>query len=316
MAKQKRCFVISPIGPPGSEVREHADDVFDYIIQPAMEECGITTYRADFQSGQKITEQVLGAILGDDLVIALLAGEDPYVFYQLAVAQCAKKPVIILLKKDQPLLLDIRDLRCVYYDLKPRSLRDKIAANQLVAHVRSIDTNELHRQPTFGLGSPGELPGEGPGGITGAEELPDEPCPVVISYSRKDEREAERLMVDLQTYGIRAWRDRDMIPGGVQWREASVSAIDNCQVILFLVSKNSMESEETARELDIASDARKVILPICLDDTKVKAQFRYLLAGTHRVDFSTGGTAERMIQLLRVLAKHGVGVPHEKWTRS
>jgi hypothetical protein len=37
---QKRCFVISPIGDPGSEVREHADDVLAEIIVPAAEEAG------------------------------------------------------------------------------------------------------------------------------------------------------------------------------------------------------------------------------------------------------------------------------------
>jgi len=43
----KKCFVISPIGQSGSEVREHADDVFDFIIKPAMAEVGIAVYRAD-----------------------------------------------------------------------------------------------------------------------------------------------------------------------------------------------------------------------------------------------------------------------------
>ena len=36
MGKEKRCFVISPIGQPESEVREHADAVLDYIIRPAL----------------------------------------------------------------------------------------------------------------------------------------------------------------------------------------------------------------------------------------------------------------------------------------
>jgi hypothetical protein len=43
----KRCFVISPIGAEGSTIREHADDVFDYIIKPAMEKCGIQAFRSD-----------------------------------------------------------------------------------------------------------------------------------------------------------------------------------------------------------------------------------------------------------------------------
>jgi hypothetical protein len=32
-----RAFVISPIGAESSKVREHADDVFDFIIKPAMD---------------------------------------------------------------------------------------------------------------------------------------------------------------------------------------------------------------------------------------------------------------------------------------
>ncbi len=36
-AKQKpRCFVISPIGPAGSEIRKHADMVLHGIIEPAL----------------------------------------------------------------------------------------------------------------------------------------------------------------------------------------------------------------------------------------------------------------------------------------
>ncbi len=133
-----------------------------------------------------------------------------------------------------------------------------------------------------------------------------EPYPVVISYSRKDEKEAERLTADLEAYGIRAWRDKDMISGGVQWREAIVSAIDNCRVVVFLVSKNSMESEQVPKELDIASDIHKVILPVCLDDTKIEAQFRYLLAGVHRLEFFAGDREESLKQLLRALREHGV----------
>lgn len=43
----RHCFVISPIGRPDSPEREHADDVFEFIIEPAMEALGMTAYRAD-----------------------------------------------------------------------------------------------------------------------------------------------------------------------------------------------------------------------------------------------------------------------------
>lgn len=74
----KRCFVISPIGEEGSEIREHADDVLDFIIKPAMEEVGFEAYRADhtYEVG-RITEQMYDSILGDDLCIAMLTTRTP-----------------------------------------------------------------------------------------------------------------------------------------------------------------------------------------------------------------------------------------------
>lgn len=136
----KRCFVISPIGPEGSQIREHADDVFDYIIKPAMEEAGIEPFRSDhLQEPGKITEQMFREILTDDLSIAVLTGHNPNVFYELAIAHAAGRPVIVLLEKGQALPFDIHDSRCVYYDLKPRSLFDKVYVNQIVAHIRALE---------------------------------------------------------------------------------------------------------------------------------------------------------------------------------
>jgi hypothetical protein len=55
----KTCFVISPIGVPGSDVREHADDVFDFIIKPAVEKAGYNVKRADHEARPgAITEQM------------------------------------------------------------------------------------------------------------------------------------------------------------------------------------------------------------------------------------------------------------------
>ncbi|HEX8068634.1 MAG TPA: hypothetical protein VF546_01695 [Pyrinomonadaceae bacterium] len=136
----RSCFVISPIGLEGTEIRAHADDVFDYIIKPAMDECGIEAWRSDhLHEPGKISDQMFRAILTEDLCVALLAGYNPNVFYELAVAQCAGRPVIILAEKGQELPFDIRDLRCVYYDLSPRPLFEKVYVKQIVAHVRSLE---------------------------------------------------------------------------------------------------------------------------------------------------------------------------------
>ncbi len=161
----KQCFVISPIGAEGSETREHADDVFDYIIKPAAKRLGIVAERSDhLHEPGRISEQMLRAILEYDLCIAVLTFHNPNVFYELAIAQATNRPVIILLEKGSVLPFDIQDMRCVYYDLKPRSLFNRVAANEIVNHVST-----LQRTGWNGSGLPGvSVPG-----------LNDGPCTVL-----------------------------------------------------------------------------------------------------------------------------------------
>jgi hypothetical protein len=135
--KRRRCFVISPIGRRGSDVRKHADRVFDSLIKPATEMCGLEAYRSDhLPEPGRISEQMFRAILRDDCSIVLLTGNNPNVFYELAVAQCAEKPVILLLKEGDDLPFDIWDLRCIYYDPDLRSFDDSITT--LTGHIRSL----------------------------------------------------------------------------------------------------------------------------------------------------------------------------------
>ena len=150
---KKRCFVISPIGADGSAIREHADDVFDYVIQPAMKACDIEPFRSDhLREPGKVSEQMFREILTDDLCIAVLTGHNPNVFYELAVAHAAGRPVIALIEKGEALPFDTRDMRTVRYDLKPRSLFDQVAAKEVIEHVRKLEEGGWRVAPLFGSG--------------------------------------------------------------------------------------------------------------------------------------------------------------------
>lgn len=141
MKDTRKCFVISPIGAEGSEVREHADDVFDFIVKPAMDKCKITAVRSDhLREPGTISEHMFSEILSDQLCVAVLTHFNPNVFYELAIAQAAARPVIILLEKGNSLPFDVQDLRCVYYDLKPRPLKDKVYVNEIVEHMKSLES--------------------------------------------------------------------------------------------------------------------------------------------------------------------------------
>lgn len=156
-----RCFIISPIGEEGSGIRQHADDVLDYIVKPALEKHGIEVVRSDhLREPGRITEQMFREILTDQFCIALLTGHNPNVFYELAVAQAAAKPVIVLLEKGEDLPFDIRDLRCVYYDLQPRPLFEGVYTNEIAEHVSNLASMNWQgatpwQDPSGSLDAPG-----------------------------------------------------------------------------------------------------------------------------------------------------------------
>lgn len=151
----RQCFVISPIGPEDSDIRKNADDVFDYIIKPAMEECNIKAFRSDhLDKPGRISEQMLQAIHNADLCIADLTNYNPNVFYELAVAQSANRPVIILIRKDQLLPFDVSDLRCVYYDLQIRSFQERTHIKRVINYIKEFEAIDWKAPDLFGAYRP------------------------------------------------------------------------------------------------------------------------------------------------------------------
>jgi hypothetical protein len=147
----KECFVISPIGPEGSDIRKDADDVFEYIIKPAMEECNIHPFRSDhLQKPGRISEQMFTAIHSADLCIADLTGYNPNVFYEVAVAQSANRPVILLIRKGQTLPFDVGDFRCVSYDLNIRSFQERTHIKNVVTHIKEFEATGWRVPNLFG----------------------------------------------------------------------------------------------------------------------------------------------------------------------
>jgi hypothetical protein len=147
----RRCFVISPIGAEGSPVRRHADDVFDYLIKPAAEECGLDAIRSDhLHEPGRISEQMFREIMTGDCCVAVLTGHNPNVFYELALAQAVGTPVVTLIEKGDTLPFDIQDLRCVRYDLSPRPLFERVHAKELAAQFSRFAAAGWSSRPAFG----------------------------------------------------------------------------------------------------------------------------------------------------------------------
>ncbi len=109
---------------------------------------------------------------------------------------------------------------------------------------------------------------------------------IFISYSRKDSELALALAQRLRGDGIDVWIDQKGIIGAEQWATEIVEGIRACSTFIILLSPNSIASENVLRELSLASEKRKRVLPVDLAPTILPSSFEYPLAGLQRVAIS------------------------------
>lgn len=113
------CFVVSPIGPQGSDTRRRADNVLNHVIRPAAAELSLTVRRADqIDAPGSITSQIIQRLLAAKAVVVDLTDHNPNVYYELAVRDSFKLPVVLVAEDGTALASDIVGQRTIFFDSK------------------------------------------------------------------------------------------------------------------------------------------------------------------------------------------------------
>jgi predicted ATPase len=84
---------------------------------------------------------------------------------------------------------------------------------------------------------------------------------VFVSYSSLDKDAATRLTEDLQDAEEQVWLD-ERLGGGEAWWRAILEQIRGCEVFIFALSQNSLQSKPCQAELRYAQDLGLPILPV------------------------------------------------------
>ena len=101
---------------------------------------------------------------------------------------------------------------------------------------------------------------------------------VFISYAREDADKATMLYQYLKAAGLDPWLDKESILPGQQWKSAIRNAIKDSRYFIALLSSNSIEKRgfgqrelrETLQVLDELPRAETSVIPVRLDESKIK----------------------------------------------
>jgi hypothetical protein len=87
---------------------------------------------------------------------------------------------------------------------------------------------------------------------------------VFISYSRNDEVYVTKLAEWLEGHGVSIWYDHD-IDYGTRWEAEIMNRLNDSTTIVAVMSKSARDSQWVIREIDLARQMGKKILPLLLE---------------------------------------------------
>ncbi len=111
-----------------------------------------------------------------------------------------------------------------------------------------------------------------------------------VSYSHKDRPRVDPIVSVIEEMGRRVWMDRSDITGQTGWAGQIVRAIRECRAVVLMASPNSYNSDQVVRELYLAMNHRKTIVPIEIEPAEMPDELQYILAPFQHHRLSAGET--------------------------
>ena len=124
---------------------------------------------------------------------------------------------------------------------------------------------------------------------------------IFLSYSRKDAPFVRDLSADLEARGIDVWLDTDDLSSADddRWRRSVVQGIRESVALVVVLSPDSVHSGSVEREITIAAEMARRIIPIVHRVCELQDGFLFELAGVQRVDFVEQPYDDALAQLTR-----------------
>ena len=107
---------------------------------------------------------------------------------------------------------------------------------------------------------------------------------VFVCHSTSDKKVADIVVDSLENEGISTWIAPRDIASGSDYGASIGKGIRECEVLVLVFSKMSNESEAVIREVQLAFNEKKAIIPFRIEDVPVSDSMAFYLSGLHWVD--------------------------------
>jgi len=107
---------------------------------------------------------------------------------------------------------------------------------------------------------------------------------VMISFSSKNVPAVEKILRRIEDAGLRCWVSHRDIKQGQNYQGSITAAIRDASAVVFVLCKEFNLSEETKRELSLASSFKKPMVPIRTEAFTFSDELVYVLATVQYID--------------------------------
>ncbi len=137
---------------------------------------------------------------------------------------------------------------------------------------------------------------------------------IFISYSSHDRPSALALVTKLRDAGYDVWIDQHQLNAATRWSKEIVHAINNCKIFAVLLSPSSLKSENVRKELSLAGERHKQLLPIFIEKVALPDEFAYHLTGLQRVFIENTDAIVAAVAVMQSGSKRGDRIPNQPRT--
>jgi hypothetical protein len=125
---------------------------------------------------------------------------------------------------------------------------------------------------------------------------------IFVSYARSEQEQVFPIVEKLREKGLQLWIDHEGIHGAKLWSQEIVHAIEGCKVFILFASSTAFQSQNVTKELALASESRKHILPVFIKDAPIPTAMKYQLAGIQHLIHQKGQAQQTIDNILRTLS--------------